>query len=245
MRKAHDIEAILFDVGDTLVHFATSRAGRFIDAAAQPAHRKLTEWGFPVPAYPRYTRAIKWALSWAYLRSLLRQREVQIVSAFDRCHRRMGITIDVSQAAELKQCCIAALRPFMELDDHAQGVVAGLHRKGLKLGLVSNTPFPAEAIDDVLAEQGLLEYFPVRIYSSDVRYRKPHPKIFKLALEQIGTAAERTLFVGDRMDKDVVGAARVGMRTALFVRNGSARTGRGRPDHVLHQLTDLSALFEA
>ena len=245
MRRAHDIEAVLFDVGDTLIHFTTSRASHFLEAAAVPAHRMLREWGFDVPSYLRYRNAIKRAFLWPYLWSLVRRREVQIVPAFDRCHRRMGVHLDDARLSELHQVCIDSLRPFMKLDPNAENVVDQLHRCGLKLGLVSNTPFPAHAIDEFLEDQGLLKYFPVRVYSSDVRYRKPDPRIFTLAIQQIGVAAERTLFVGDRMDNDVWGPARVGMKTALFLQNGDVQRGRRQPDYILRELTDLAEIVQA
>jgi putative hydrolase of the HAD superfamily len=43
--------------------------------------------------------------------------------------------------------------------------------------------------------------------------RKPHPAIFQRALDELGVAAERTLFVGDSLATDLGGAAALGMRT--------------------------------
>lgn len=46
---------------------------------------------------------------------------------------------------------------------------------------------------------------------------KPHPPMFEAALELLGTDASETLMIGDRMNTDILGAARVGMRTALVM----------------------------
>ena len=58
------------------------------------------------------------------------------------------------------------------------------------------------------------------MFASEVGWRKPHPAIFERALEGLGVAAERTLFVGDSLAIDLAGAAAVGMRTcqALWFR---------------------------
>ncbi len=238
------IEAVLFDIGDTILHSETSKAREFLEVAARPGYDRLCELGFQPPAYGAYLKKIKWALLRAYVWSRIIRREVQIVRAFGHCHRRMGINLDDKQINYLRQLCTQVLRRFITIDDDAVDVITRLHAARLKLGLVSNTLFPSFAIDDFLRYEGLIEYFPVRIYSSDVRYMKPHRKIFRLALNRIGVAAGRTLFVGDHVDKDVWGSSRVGMKTALFVRYGRIPRGRARPDHVIHRLTDLPAILQ-
>jgi putative hydrolase of the HAD superfamily len=50
------------------------------------------------------------------------------------------------------------------------------------------------------------------VFSSDVGVRKPSPEIFLRALGELGVAADRALFVGDRLRQDVGGAHGVGMR---------------------------------
>ncbi len=44
---------------------------------------------------------------------------------------------------------------------------------------------------------------------------KPHAPMFLSALSLLGSSAERTLMVGDRLDTDIQGAKAVGMQTAL------------------------------
>jgi putative hydrolase of the HAD superfamily len=81
------------------------------------------------------------------------------------------------------------------------------------MGIVSNTLVPGHCLDHHLESEGLLEFFPVRVYSSAVRFRKPHPRIFELALELVGAKAHRTVFIGDLLKADIAGAKKAGMHT--------------------------------
>jgi putative hydrolase of the HAD superfamily len=60
---------------------------------------------------------------------------------------------------------------------------------------------------------GLGDAFDVVVLSDELGrgYRKPHPAPFTAALFALGVAPREALFVGDRPDKDVAGAAAAGM----------------------------------
>jgi FMN phosphatase YigB (HAD superfamily) len=65
--------------------------------------------------------------------------------------------------------------------------------------------------------------------------RKPEAAIFLAAAACLHLAPERILFVGDTPEADIVGAHRVGMRTA-WVR----RTDRAWPRHLAVAACDLT-----
>jgi len=74
---------------------------------------------------------------------------------------------------------------------------------------------------------------------------KPEKPIFEVAVERFG--AQRPLFIGDRLDTDIMGSARAGIDSALVL------TGIDRPKHVLaapqgsrpdYILSDLRELHE-
>ncbi|TSI11726.1 hypothetical protein FO013_21720 [Brevibacterium aurantiacum] len=47
---------------------------------------------------------------------------------------------------------------------------------------------------------------------------KPFPLFFEKVIEAAEVSAERVLYVGDRLDDDVLPAQRAGMRAALLIR---------------------------
>ncbi|MEK6799140.1 MAG: HAD family hydrolase [Planctomycetota bacterium] len=238
------IEAVLFDIGDTFVHFETSEARKLLNSCAGPAYQRLLELGFTPPPYERYRKSLVWAFVRAFVWSRLRRREMRVIDVLGARHRSMGMPIDDAGMAEIVSHCVTPLRQFFTADEEAVAVMSQLQREGFKLGIVSNTMFPALAIDHVLEHDGLLHWFPVRIYSSDVGYMKPHRRIFEAALARLGVQAERTAFVGDRVDKDIKGARRVGMTTILMCRGDYTPRGFVRPDHVVRRLSELLPILQ-
>lgn len=66
-----------------------------------------------------------------------------------------------------------------------------------------------------LAALGLTDAFDVVVISDALggrHLRKPHPAPFRAAMARLGCGAEGTVHVGDRLNKDVDGSRRVGMR---------------------------------
>jgi 4-nitrophenyl phosphatase len=76
---------------------------------------------------------------------------------------------------------------------------------------------------------------------------KPEPFLFETALGRLGTRASQTLMVGDQIATDIVGAARVGMPTALVLSGVSGAEDPAsfsvRPDVVVRGLLELSRLL--
>jgi putative hydrolase of the HAD superfamily len=77
----------------------------------------------------------------------------------------------------------------------------------------------------------MLEFFPMRIYSYQYNFRKPNTKIFRAAAERIETQPENILFVGDRINKDVNGAIKAGMKPVLI--SAYTNAGKKRPEGTI------------
>ena len=88
---------------------------------------------------------------------------------------------------------------------------------------------------------GLAERLDTAVFSSEVGLRKPHPEIFRRALEALQVAPERALFVGDSRNADIRGAQALGMRTAqaLWFR---ADPDDGEPEPDFEAFTPMDVL---
>ncbi len=132
-----------------------------------------------------------------------------------------------------------AWEPQRALHPDAIELLRGVHRLGLRTGLVSNTFDPAVLMEEDLVLQGIDELIDVAVFSSALGIRKPHPGIYAHALERLGVEAARTLFVGDRVLEDIIGPARAGMRTCLVTWFRSDSGDHGLADHVAEKPLDV------
>jgi len=88
-----------------------------------------------------------------------------------------------------------------------------------KLGVVSN--FYGN-VATICQEAGLSECLAAVLDSTRLGIGKPHPQIFRRALQELGVAAEESIFIGDSYDRDILPARRLGMRT-IWVKGPNPR----------------------
>jgi putative hydrolase of the HAD superfamily len=112
-----------------------------------------------------------------------------------------------------------------------------LRRRGCRLGIISNTD---PQITAMLAGIGLGDLFDSVTASAAVGYEKPHPEIFRAALNPLGAEPGGSVYVGDIYSVDYLGARAVGMRAVLMDVCGAYRD-RGFPR--IEALTELPALL--
>jgi putative hydrolase of the HAD superfamily len=129
-------------------------------------------------------------------------------------------------------------RHFELYDDVPEGL-RRLKAEGLRLGLISNSHRPLESFEEHFELEGLIS---VRVSSSDHGFLKPHPSIFRAALEQMGVKAGHAAMVGDSVAHDVAGARLVGMRPILIARGDAPEAGVTDVP-VIRSLYELPALL--
>ena len=95
-------------------------------------------------------------------------------------------------------------------------VVAGLKRRGFRLGVVSN----AEGrVEQDLESAGYRGLFETVVDSHVVGVEKPDPEIFRIALQRLDSAAEHAVYVGDLPAVDLAGARAAGIAPVLLDRH--------------------------
>jgi putative hydrolase of the HAD superfamily len=236
------IEAILFDLGDTLLDFGAVDTIDLFEQGARLTYEYLLSLNQPLPSFPTYHRRLLRAIRWAYFKSDLVRREFDSMKVLRRMSRQMGHRLSDDHYAELVWLWYEPLSLQAKIEPGLDQVLRDLAARGLKLGIISNTFIPAAVMDRHLAREGLLELLPYRIYSCDVSVRKPHPKIFKAACGRVGSHASQVMFVGDLPKADVYGAKRAGMIAVLKDPTGKRPPYRVRPDHTIATMAELPAV---
>ncbi len=90
------------------------------------------------------------------------------------------------------------------------------------MGVVSNFD---ERLGGILGELRLARFFDVVLVSGPLGMNKPDPAIFERACRLLMIPPGEAVHIGDRVDKDVDGAKRAGMKAVLVDRRGCASIG--------------------
>lgn len=124
-------------------------------------------------------------------------------------------------------------------------VLQRLAEQGRQLGVVSNTLWKPELHDADLERFGLLEYLPVRVYSSAAGFTKPDGRIFRQALDRFDVAPAEAVFVGDKLSVDIAGPQKIGMRAVLVASPYREESDPEiTPDARIGSLEELPGLLE-
>jgi putative hydrolase of the HAD superfamily len=95
-------------------------------------------------------------------------------------------------------------------------------------------------IEDVLSKCGIAQCFRTITDSGLVGYEKPHPEIFRQALQSMNATPEESLYVGDVYSVDYLGATGAGMQAMLMDVPGAYRD-KGVPR--VESLAELQAVL--
>ncbi|MFB0514909.1 MAG: HAD family hydrolase [Candidatus Bathyarchaeia archaeon] len=106
-----------------------------------------------------------------------------------------------------------------------KSTLAKLKKMGLKLGLITDDY--RSDLEKILPKVGLRKFFDVCVCGDTVGKRKPNPRVFKHALNQLNIRASEAIFVGDRLDTDYLGAKNAGMTPILIRRESNKQEVAG------------------
>lgn len=242
-----ELRAVLFDLGDTLVDLGEGRGSYEARLMARVArvYDALAAAGVALPDRDGFCETLAADSEAQYHAALAEQRGIDIFTVMRCFLETNGISLrdGLVELAGAAYCTGGRAVPS-PLRHGATEVLQALRAAGLRLGAISNTVQPARFMGPALVERGLSEFFDVQLYSSDVGVAKPHPAIFRRALDALGVAANQAVYVGDRLEADVAGAQAVGMKGVLIeVGHRVEQHSEIVPDARIRELPELLAVL--
>jgi len=127
---------------------------------------------------------------------------------------------------------------------HGEETLRALKRGGYAVGLVSNTGRTwGRYLRPVQERLGIGTYFDVRVFSDEVGVRKPEPRIFEVALSELGLPPAKVVHVGDDVAADVAGAKAAGLRAVWFDTGFWTDATADRADATIHDHAELPAVL--
>lgn len=221
------IKAVIFDLDNTLVDFY-----RMKDEAVKYAVEAMIDAGLRIDKQKAYHKIFE-----IYEREGIEDQKV-----FDKFLMETLGYIDYKIHAAGIVAYRKAKHTALVLYPHVQYTLMELLKRGIKLGVVTDAP-RIQAWTR-LAQVGLHNFFDVVITFDDTGETKPSPKPFILALEKLKVKPEEAIMVGDWPERDILGGAKIGMKT-VFARYGDVfGTQNSGADYEIEDISELLEIVE-
>jgi len=216
------IRAVIFDLDNTLVDFMKMKRRAIeeaIPAMIDAGLRLSVEEANKIIDEIYKEKGIEYQQVFdAFLQRVLKKVDYKILSAGIVAYRR---------ARE------AALTPY----PHVYSTLNKLLKMGIKMGIVSDAPAKEAWLR--LAYLNFHHIVDAVVTFEDTGQRKPHSAPFLAILEKLDVRPEETIMVGDWVERDIIGAEKVGMKTAFAKYGDTFDTKSHNADYELNDINEL------
>jgi putative hydrolase of the HAD superfamily len=208
------IRAVLVDLGGTLIDFfGNGTAAQMVPCSLAAVRKELFDRSSAAPSLPE--------LEDRWCRQKRDPEDLRAHPLEDRLSRVFGI--DPGDHEAIERACRAFMRPSFDQArrfEDSLPFLRMLRARGLRTILVSNTAWgsPPHLWREELVRHEIAPYLDKTVFCRDAGWRKPHPRIFEVALAQAEAAPSECFFVGDDPVWDVEAPAGLGMTTVLLDR---------------------------
>ena len=230
------IEVIFLDIGSTLI-YAQEPWPPVLACADQELVRCLRQTGFPIESttlsdgfdtfldayYAQREKDNVEPTTFVFLRDMLAE------NGFG------NIPDPILRRALGSMYAVTERNWFVEED--AIPALASLKEEGYRLGLISNTS-DDNNVQALVDQCGFRPFFDLILTSAGCGYRKPHPRIFQIALEHFSIQPRQAVMVGDTPEADIAGANSLGIYSVWITRRSDPGSD---PSTVLRQAQDISS----
>ncbi len=219
------IKAVIFDLDNTLTDFM-----RMKEAAVDAAVAAMIDAGLRFPA-----AEIK-----AKIYEVYEAKGIEFQNVFDDVLTEMLGEVDFKAQAAGIVAYRRAREASLVLYPHVKVTLIELMKRGIRLAVVSDAPRKEAWLR--LCYLQLHHMFDFVSTFDDAGERKPSPKPFQRALDYFDVNANEAIMIGDWPERDITGAAQLGMVT-VFARYGNTfgtvDSGAQHDIEDIYQLVDI------
>ncbi len=218
------IKAVIFDLDNTLVDFMGMKR-----QAISAAIHSMIDAGLRLSPDEIQER----------IDTIYKERGIEFQNVFDQLlydvFQKVNYKILSAGIIAYRRAREAALVPY----PHVNMTLVALLKRGIKLAVISDAPGREAWLR--LCYLNFHHIFDHVITFEDTGERKPSPAPFRRALDLLRIEPREAIMIGDWAERDMVGAAQVGM-TTVFARYGD--TFGTIESHADYDINDVSELLE-
>jgi putative hydrolase of the HAD superfamily len=218
------IKAVVFDLDNTLMDFMKMKR-RAIEEA--------------VPAMVDAGLKINTEVANNIIDEIYKEQGIEYQQVFDDMLKKIADKIDYKILAAgivaYRRAREASLIPY----PHVYSTLNQLLKMGIKMGIVSDAPVKEAWLR--LAYLNFHHTMDAVVTFDDTGERKPSPAPFRRILEKLNVTPQEAIMVGDWAERDIIGAAKIGMKTAFARYGDTFNTQNHTADY---ELADISQLID-
>jgi len=159
--------------------------------------------------------------------------EIDLEVAFNNILREEGL----GNPFLAESCCKlfrVLSRERFQLFPDSLPVLEEMKKSGYPLGVVSDAQKVFWLNEGEIL--GIRQFFKFIILSTHFGFRKPDPRLFRIACAMLNTPPEEAVYIGNDLETDVKGAKQIGMQAILLDRKTEQRDPKPRPDFYAKNL---------
>jgi putative hydrolase of the HAD superfamily len=237
------IRAVLFDLGGTLM-YSRDPWEPILERGYQALADSFCEQGFDLDC-TELPRIVRYHLDRYFARRDEDLFETTYLAVLRELLAEKGYpNTDLKTIRRALDAFYAHTQPNWILEQDALLTLRTLEAGGYHIGLVSNAGDNQDVFQ--LVERFEIEpFFDFILTSASCSYRKPHPRIFELALTHWNILPCEIAMVGDSIEADIRGAQTLGIFGIWISRRVSKTATRlkVRPDAEIQTLHELPSLL--
>jgi len=242
------VKAVTFDLWETLLFEKNGYSIQRSDARCKNLAQALNNFGIKI-SKEHVAQALDETVSslvkiWETNRDVSHIEQLKLII---KCLTKGALTLNDECISELSYAYtspIFEIPPYINPD--APNVLKWLKDQNKQTAIICNTGLtPGFALRNFLEKNGIAKYFDLMLFSDEIGFRKPHPKIFEIAAEKLNAEPCEIIHVGDNLKTDVMGAKNAGFKAVHFVCDvGRDRIAEADPKSLVHISRKLDGLCE-